>query len=374
MKQLNAIVVGLGRIGFEMEGEYGRANPCTHAGAYQRSRKINLVGGFDTDLSQVKKFSERYKKCLVNQKGENLESFLIRSKASIVSVSCSSSSHLRVIRQISKAVGQGCNIKGVLLEKPIGMNSDEALKIQKVLSKLDVQVVVCHDRRFMSEFQYFFKSHFNRKKLGLGDLRHIRGAVHCASTIKGRRGQQKIFGGPMLHDGTHLIDLMIYLVGRPKLVSAWSVRRDLESVGEDTSYGQLWFENSVTGLFLVGGNRKYFHFELEVEWERAKLLFSHGRWLYLLKDSSTPYLKANEVRLPKSKNPYMVRLNHLIDLISDNRKLNLSSIADGVVACQVIDCIYESSRRGGVALSPCGITQYEKEVELLESWDSGLPL
>lgn len=372
MKRLNAVVIGLGRIGFEMEGEYGRANPCTHAGAYQRSRKTILVGGFDTDTSQVAKFSERYKECLVNEVTENLESFLIRSKANIVSVSCSSSSHLRVIRQISKAVRQGCDLKGILLEKPLGMNSNEALQIERVLSKLNVHVVVCHDRRFMSEFQYFFTLHLKRKKLGLGELRHIRGAVHCASTIKGRRGQQQTFGGPMLHDGTHLIDLMIYLAGRPKLVSAWSVRRDSEFIGEDTSYGQLWFDNAVTGLFLVGGKRKYFHFELEMEWERAKLLFSHGRWLYLCKDSPTPYLKVREVNLPKPKNPYMVRLNHLIDLISDNRKLNLSSIADGVVACQVIDCIYESSRRGGLALSPCGVTQYEQEVELMESYDFDL--
>lgn len=361
-----AVVIGLGRIGFQLEGEYGRANPCTHAGAYQRSKKINLVGGFDTNKSQVEKFAKRFKTCLVNTPDEKLENFLLRSNPDIISICCSSSQHLKVISKIAQVIRRGLNVKGLLLEKPVGMNSTEALKIDKILSKFKLKVVVCHDRRFMKEFQHFHNVNSQRDKLGLGHLRHIRGAVHCASVVKGRQGQQQVFGGPMLHDGTHLIDLMIYLAGNPRLVSAWSVRRNSDEVSEDTSYGQLWFDHCVTGLFLVGGKRKYFHFELEMEWERAKLLYSHGRWLYFYREPNRPYLELRNLDLPTSANPYMIRLNHLLDLIAGRSNVNLSSLADGVVACQVIDCIYESSRRGGIPLSPRNLTQFETENALQE--------
>ena len=356
-----AVVIGLGRIGFKLEGDYGRATPCTHAGAYQRSRRVELVGGYDIDLEQSQKFRATYPKCVVNKKNEKLEDFLVRTKPHIVSVSCSSDHHLKVLTELILTYRKGLPLQGILVEKPLGMNFEEASKIKKILEKSNLKVVVCHDRRFMNEYQQFYKMHCFRKKFDLGELRHIRGAIHCASVVKGRKGQEKIFGGPMLHDGTHLIDLMIFLVGRPRLVSAWSVRRNKENLSEDTSYGNLWFDNGVTGLFLVGGQRKYFHFELEMEWERAKLLFSHGQWLYFRQKSGNPYLHAQDFNPPKIKNPYMLRLNHLLDLIVNPNKVNLSSIEDGMVACQVIDCIYESSMRGGVAVSPNDLTCFENE-------------
>lgn len=361
MIRYRAVVIGLGRIGFKLEGEYGRSKPCTHAGAYQRSRRVNLVGGFDVDIEQCKIFKRTYSKCIVNDEGEKLEHFLTRVTPDIVSISCSSDQHLKVLRELLSFHEKLPILKGILIEKPLGMSSQDAFDIKRILSKTDLKVVVCHDRRFMSEFQHFYKMNCSRKKNGLGKLRHIRGAIHCASVVKGRKGQEKIFGGPMLHDGTHLIDLMIFLVGSPRLVSAWSVRRDQRNSSEDTSYGNLWFDDGVTGLFLVGGQRKYFHFELEMEWERGKLLFSHGRWLYLRQKIGTPYLQVQDFEPPKSKNPYMLRLNHLLGLIEDSDKVNLSSIDDGVVACEVIDCIYESSQKGGTAISPNNLTCFEKE-------------
>ncbi len=364
MIRLRAVVIGLGRIGFKLEGGYGRANPCTHAGAYQRSRKVNLVGGYDLDLEQCRIFKKAYPKCLINHKGEKLNQFLTRARPEIVSISCSSYEHLNVLRELLSFHKKGSPLKGILLEKPLGMNFDEAQEIKNLLAETNLQVVVCHDRRFMNEFQQFYKMHSSRHKYGLGELRHIRGAVHCASVIKGRKGQERIFGGPMLHDGTHLIDLMIFLVGQPRLVSAWSVRRNLSNSSEDTSYGNLWFDKGVTGLFLVGGQRKYFHFELEMEWERAKLLYSHGRWLYFRQKVGTPYLQVQDFHSPKSKNPYMLRLNHLLELIEDSSKVNLSSIEDGLIACQVIDCVYESSSKGGIAISPNNLTCFESEESL----------
>ncbi len=361
MTRLRAVVIGLGRIGFKLEGGYGRAKPCTHAGSYQRSRRVNLVGGYDLDLEQCRIFKKAYPKCVVNSKGENLKQFLIRTRPDLVSIACSSDEHLKVLRELLSFHKKELSLKGILIEKPVGMNFNEALKIKEMLAESNLKVVVCHDRRFMNEFQHFYKMHSLRKKYGLGELRHIRGAVHCASVIKGRKGQEKIFGGPMLHDGTHLIDLMIFLVGQPRLVSAWSIRRNKSNLSEDTSYGNLWFDGAVTGLFLVGGQRKYFHFELEMEWERAKLLYSHGRWLYFRQKIGTPYLQVADFEPPKSRNPYMLRLNHLLDLVEGSKKVNISSIEDGVLASEVIDCVYESSQKGGIAISPNNLTCFEKE-------------
>ena len=72
MTRYRAVVIGLGRIGFKLEGDYGRAKPCTHAGAYQRSRRVELVGGYDIDLEQSQKFRATYPKCVVNKKNEKL--------------------------------------------------------------------------------------------------------------------------------------------------------------------------------------------------------------------------------------------------------------------------------------------------------------
>lgn len=335
-----AFVIGLGRIAFSMEQDSFRASPCTHAQAYIDHPSIDLVGGFDINIEQCELFCETYES--VEAFSKNLLQTLQKLKPTIISICTSSSAHLETCKVIAE-YSQNNLVQGVLLEKPVGMNVEEASKISELLKNLNV--VVCHDRRFYSNYS-FYKELINKR--GLGKLKSIHGEIHCGSFVKKSKDQkmEKYFGGPLLHDGTHLFDLMLWYAGKPVSVSGLASQEKRNLITEDTCLGTMFFENNVLGTFLVGGQRKYFHFEIQIQWERAKLIDSHGTMSFYQKPSNSPFLKAKKLKMPEAVNPFKNRLKHLLDII-ESKASNRSTIQEGLDAVNVIDCIYNSCQNSG---------------------------
>jgi len=340
-------VIGLGRVGFLLEGETGRAVPCTHAGCFEKHPQTNLCGGFDISPQRCMDFEGQFPDRSVSSTG--LSHHLGQVKPEIISVCTSSSTHLEVMKTIQEASDGQPWPRGILLEKPVGVTLEEGEEIQKIAEEMKIPVIVCHDRRFYPDFQAF-KQLISRG--GLGKLRQINGSVYCSSYVRGRSRSRKnlFFGGPLIHDGTHLFDLMIYYAGLPTHVSGISLRHQKNTRTEDTSLGTLIFPDGVTGRFFVGGKRKYFHFEMEWEWERAKLSYSHGRIEFLKKNPNSPYLKKAKIPHYPQENPYMNRLSHLIEVM-EGKSNNQSSIEDGLLALRTIEAVYRSCKRHGELIS-----------------------
>ncbi len=326
-----------------LEGQPGRADPCTHSGCFEHHPKTTLCVGFDLNPSRCESFEMRYPKA--RSSSDDLVGLLKTVQPAIISVATSSDQHLKVLKDIEAAHKGQHWLKGILLEKPVGLSLQDGYDCLEFESRMGLPVVVCHDRRF---YPYFRALKPMTSKRGLGRFRHMRGAVYCGSFLeqKGRGKARQSLGGPLLHDGTHLLDLMIYYAGPVTHASGVSLCHTKKNLTEDTTLGTLFFGNSITGSFLVGGRRKYFHFEFEMEWERAKLLYSHGRIQFLKKPSNSPYLKTSKLPESESENPYIKRLDHLINII-ENKVENESSLADGLQALEAIHAIYESSRRQG---------------------------
>ena len=342
-----AYVIGLGRVGFLLEGELGRAAPCTHAGCFRDHKRTRLLEGYDIDPGRT----EEFKKNFPESNGHCLDLLerLRETKPEIISICTSSSTHMEIMETIARASDGKSWPRGILLEKPVGLNLKEGERIYSIIQKMNIPVVVCHDRRFYPDFRGF---HALIRRRGLGRLRHLHGSVFCSSFVKGRSHSRKglHFGGPLVHDGTHLFDLMIYYAGVPTHVSGLSLRYQKNTLTEDTSMGTLFFENGVTGSFHVGGRREYFHFEMDWEWERAKLSYSHGRLQFLKKKPGSPYLQTAKVPEFSTENPYLNRLDHLI-AVMENREENESSLKDGLLALKTIEAVYRSCTQEGSLVS-----------------------
>lgn len=353
-----AYVIGLGRIGFLMEGEVGRAEPCTHSGCFEEHLKTTLCGGFDISNERCEKFQKKYPH--VNISSTDLPKHLLKLKPEIISVCTSSSTHLEILHTIKKVACGKSWLKGILLEKPVGIDLKEGEEILTITREMGIPVIVCHDRRFYADFRAF-KGLI--KKRGLGKFRQISGSIYCSSFVEGRGRSLKnlYFGGPLIHDGTHLFDLMIYYLGSPTHASAISLRHNQNTRTEDTTMGTLLFAEGVTGRFFVGGRRKYFHFDLELEWERAKLSYNNGLIRFLKKNNDSPFLSQSEPPRFTWTNPYLKRLDHLIELIEKDSS-NESSIEDGLLALRVIESIYQSSQRHGEMISIYNEAKFPNQV------------
>jgi predicted dehydrogenase len=140
---------------------------------------------------------------------------------------------------------------------------------------------------------------------------------------------------------------MFFFAGKPSHVTGLCIREKNNQYTEDTSMGHLFFADGVQGSFLAGGKRKYFHFELELEWERARL-YCGNHIRFEIKNPENPFLIQQPFIKLKQENPYLIRLTHLIDLVSGKETVNQSSLEDGLATLKVIDAIYRSSANGGV--------------------------
>ncbi len=340
---MNAVVLGLGRIGNLLEGEPYRASPCTHAGCFEAHDQTELVGGFDPDAEACELFLKRYPNALTAS--QDLISFLLDLRPELVSVAASSGVHLELIEALHAYQLQTGALKGILLEKPVGMDVDEAMRVLEFCDQMGVSTIVCHDRRFYPEFLQL-KSMLHRR--GLGKLRHFRAELCCGSYAEGKaRSAKKIrFGGPLLHDGTHLMDFFLWMKGLPHGVSAIAQRHHPKTITEDTVTGTFFWDDGLSASFLVGGRRKYFRFQFEVEWEKARYSWSDGRIEFYRKEKGSWLLVPSRLNAPKAANPYMVRLDHLLDVIS-GKTLPKATILDGIVALSMIEAAYLSSENMG---------------------------
>ena len=134
-------------------------------------------------------------------------------------------------------------IRGLVVEKPLCILPSQARAIDRRLRQHPLPVEINHLRRWDNRYQWA------RDVIRLkpwGPLRSIhaqvltgRGGIGWERQMLDREG-----GGVLFHDGTHLVDLLLFLLGRP--------------------------------LLEVGGERDHFAFSLRLEFAGAVLTVGNG--------------------------------------------------------------------------------------------------
>jgi predicted dehydrogenase len=127
--------------------------------------------------------------------------------------------------------------KNVLIEKPVGRNLIETKKIINSSKKHGTLLFVGFNYRFYPHIQKA-KQYLEKNKLGK--------LVSSSFTIghSASPGYQKTWkmdkelcgGGVVLDPGVHLIDLMFYLIGKPKSFNSFTNNSGWESKVEDESF------------------------------------------------------------------------------------------------------------------------------------------
>ena len=112
--------------------------------------------------------------------------------------------------------------KHVLLEKPMGINSDAAKQILKASRASDKVVMIGHQMRWESIPMQI------KEQVERGELGRIYTAKAGWMRRKGIPGWGTWFtrmdqsgGGPLIDIGVHMLDLSLYLMGNPKPVSVY---------------------------------------------------------------------------------------------------------------------------------------------------------
>ncbi|WP_139997642.1 Gfo/Idh/MocA family protein [Paenibacillus paridis] len=256
--------------------------------------------------------------------------------------------------------------KHVLLEKPMGINSDAARQILKASKASDRVVMVAHQMRWESVAMQI------KEQIDRGELGNIYTAKAGWFRRKGIPGWGTWFtqteqsgGGPLIDIGVHMLDLALYLMGNPKPVSVYGAtyaefgpkRKGIGTWGTPDWNGTYDVEDLATALIKMEDGSTL---SLEVSWA-VHMDTDNSEFIHLMgseggasfrgakgKLLTEKFDRPIETELHKAQNEEGERARlsrHFLSCIREGKQ-PITSALTGFTNNLVLDAIYESSRTG----------------------------
>ena len=235
-----AVIIGAGRIGAQFDSLKSK-EILTHAHAYYKHPKVELMGFFDVNKKAAKKAAKKWD-CKAYF---NLAEMFKNDKPDIVSICTPDKYHVDNLIKIAEY-----KPKIVICEKPVTIRLQDTKKIIKIYRKIKVPVLVNYSRRFNKTVQ-ILRSEIAERKYG---------RILCANGI---------YTKGILHNGSHMIDLCCYLFGGMKdhqtLYTVADYKKNDKSVAAFIN-----FQYCNQFYLMVGDERKYSVFEVDIFFAKAR--------------------------------------------------------------------------------------------------------
>jgi len=354
MKKNSTALIGCGRIGFLLEEDKLRRKPCTHFGG-ATSAGIKITSACDSNPERLSLFKE--KSGIPETSCYTDYNELLKSESpQLVIITTWTDSHAPIA---ISSIKSGAEV--IVLEKPVSGSLKLARQIADTADEYGCKVIINHERRFDSRYIKV------RDMLQQGEIGKIL-SVNARILTGGYRGKSfpEEGGGPLLHDGTHLVDILRYFFGDFKSVCGEFKRFNRDSGYEDYACAWLKSESGINVFLEAGGVRKYFLFEVEIWGTDGKIIIGNG-YNRLYKNVSSQYYSGFR-DLAEKKFP-VIKSNNCFTELYKNVKLalqgknfsNSSSIIDGYRALELVHAVYLSSYKAGKELN---LPLNEKSVNL----------
>jgi predicted dehydrogenase len=243
LPEYNVLIVGAGNIGALFDTP-GSENILTHAHAFSSAGGFKLIGFVDSNMEK----SEKAALIWGTQAFSSIEEAFLDSKIDIVCVTVPDEYHYRVLKQLYEFP-----VKLIFTEKPLTKTLKQADEIIKLFKEKGVPVTVNYSRRFVPEIDEI------REKIRTGEVgEFLTGTCY--------------YGKGILHNGSHAIDLIRYLIG--------------EIIDTETINGCFDFyedDPGITGILKFAGKKKiileniictaFTIFEIDILFEKKRFRF-----------------------------------------------------------------------------------------------------
>ncbi len=233
---LKTLIVGCGNIagGFDIDQD---GLPSTHAGAYKCHGKFDISACVDPDRKKLQQFATNW-----SIEHEFLNMREIESSKldfDVISICSPTSFHHKNVVEALKL-----KPKLIFCEKPLAKTYNDAVDIKNMCDQEGVLLAVNHTRRWDPKVIEL------RNDIATGDFGEVRSVVGY-------------YNKGVLNNGSHMIDLLIYLFGSLKIVTAISAVNDY--FDDDPTVTALLNTNSGIPVHLVAAHAsEYALFELEI--------------------------------------------------------------------------------------------------------------
>ncbi|MEK5442408.1 Gfo/Idh/MocA family protein [Fredinandcohnia sp. FSL W7-1320] len=197
MNRLRVCVIGTGSIS------------NMHFQSYANNPNVILYGVYDYSRERALEKAEQYG---IRNVYDTLEEVFNDPNVDAVSICTWNNTHAEI------SIGALKGGKHVLVEKPLSMTVEEALKVEEATRKYNKTFQVGFVRRFATNTKVL-KSFIDNGKLG--EIYYAKAS--CLRRLGNPGGwfadKERSGGGPLIDLGVHVIDICWYLMGRPKVKS-----------------------------------------------------------------------------------------------------------------------------------------------------------
>lgn len=305
-------VVGLGRIGSSLEKDSLREKPCTHTGAILANPDCRLVAGADTDADARRLYLEDWRDRMDRKPtdigtGEtnhgatelriykDVKSLLAQHRPDILVAATPPDTHFEIV---SAAADAGVPV--VICEKPIANNLADARRIARLHTGGLVKVLVNHERRYSSDYRAVRELVVSGR---YGRLISVVGTLYFGRTAPHRN--------VLLHDGTHLVDIINFLTG-----GICRLRHSFGSMRSRNSSAYLFGRvGKIPVVLEVGAERDHLVFEVELSFEYGRAKVGNGVLQYEISRES-PFYENYRSLLP-DETPHIERTGYFSNMIED---------------------------------------------------------
>lgn len=272
-RRIRTILLGLGRISHTLERDPYRGKPCTHSGVLFSpwgSDRFEVIAGYDSNPEKRSDWGATWKVKALDPSQLGL------LPAELAIIATPSQTHIPLALHCLNV-----GIPHLLVEKPMGMSLGEARSLGR---KKKGYIWVNHERRYHPRYQ-FVRNQFQSG--GWGDIQSIRASVFTSAKNPGM-AFSKAGGGPLLHDGTHAVDLLHWFLGKLRLQYA-NIKRPRRNAVEDRAIATFFGPAGELAFLDVAGGRSYFQFELDILSNSHRVILSNDGFQFFQVTPSTLY-------------------------------------------------------------------------------------
>ncbi len=347
-KKLRVGIIGCGNISH------------SHTQAYKNNPNVEVVACCDINEQRAKDYAKNYG--IPNAFG-NVDEMLKMKDLDAVSVCVWNNGHNPETLKALRAK------KHVLCEKPLAMNTEQALEMQRVAKENNRLLMVGFVKRFAGTTATFkdFDDKGTFGNLYLVKAKYLRRNGNPGGWFADKK---RSGGGPLIDLGVHVIDLSRYLLGKPKAVSVYGatfeklgMKKEIKGVShwhpmdysekdqctvEDAVIAMIRFDDGsvleVEASFTL--NIKEGQTSLEVFGDKGGALVEPK--LEIFKDENDYMVNITPVIEDSGNvfgNMFQNEINHFVDCVLNNKEC-LCPVEDGVELMRILDAIYESAKTG----------------------------